>query len=562
VSRDAREAALALEAGDPKRVISGSGERSEATVAFLFPGQGAQHVGMAAGLYRSEPVFAAELDACAAAFEPHLGLDIRSVVFAPPDDREAAERRLAETAFTQPALFAVEYALARLWMAWGVMPAAMIGHSLGEYVAACVADTLGRDDAAAVVAARARLMQEQPRGRMLAVRLRAADLERHLGPDTCVSVLNAPELTVASGSEEAIAALESKLGAEGVSCRKLATSHAFHSPMMEGALAPFRKVLESVRLAPPRAPWISCLTGDWITPEQAVDPGYWVQQLRQPVRFSDGVSVLARDPERVLLEVGPGRTLSALVLQHRERPASQAVVSSLGTDTDPGRDVTSVLDALGRLWIAGVKPDWRAVHGGESRRRVPLPTYPFERKRHWIDPPSVEAAARGLEPGRSVSASQEEAATADSPAPVAGPGSETEGVGVEGRVRSLLSAASGIPAAEIDASLSFLEQGFDSLLLAQVSIALEKAFGVTIAFRQLMEELSTAAALVRHLETRANAQAAEAAKPGPTAAAAAGAASPAPPVPGARLGRDAAGNEAWFVPDPARPGKYLQVTKR
>jgi acyl transferase domain-containing protein/acyl carrier protein len=567
VCRDTSEAAEALLEGGLKRALHGVQPRSDATVAFVFPGQGAQHVGMARGLYLSEATFRAELDACAEALLPHLGVDIRSLIFAAPAARDGAERRLAEASISQPALFAVEYALACLWMAWGITPAAMIGHSLGEYVAACLAGVLSRDAAASVVAARGRLVQEQPRGAMLAVLMSAVDLEPRLSPGVTIAGLDAPELTVVSGPEDAVRALESKLGEDGVGCRVLATSHAFHSALMDGALAQFRDVLGQVRLEPPRRPWISCLTGDWVSPTQAVDPEYWVQQMRQPVRFSDGVRRLARTPSQVLLEVGPGRTLSGLVGQHRNRPAEQGVIASLGAD--PEQDVSSLLEALGRLWIAGVKPDWSAVHGGERRRRVPLPTYPFERKRFWVDAsplPEQDATltrVSGVETAPAAWGDVDRRLGPGKPGP-APTDSAHESLVME-RLRVILSAASGIPRAEIDAARSFVELGFDSLLLTQVSGALEKDFGAAITLRQLLEEFPTLDALTTHIEVSLDRHSA----PGvfPTPATAGGIAvgshdAVAPPVPGARLGRDAGGDDAWFVPDPDRPGKYLQVSEK
>lgn len=561
VASDPIGAANALETRDPKRVLTGLSQQSDATVAFLFPGQGAQHVGMTAGLYRNEPVFRLELDACADAFVPHLGLDIRSLMFAAPAEQEESERRLAETSITQPALFAVEYALARLWMAWGVAPAAMIGHSLGEYVAACLAGVLSRDAAVALVAARGRLMQQQPRGTMMAVRMPLADLEPQLEPNMAIAGLNAPELTVVSGPDAAVRVLETRLVARGIVCKVLATSHAFHSPMMDGALAPFREALGRVTLAPPSLPWVSCLTGDWITPEQAVDPDYWVQQLRRPVRFSDGVRLLAKNPGQILLEVGPGHTLSGLVRQDRARPAGQPVFTSLGPDSD--RDVRSLLEAAGRLWICGMRLDWSALHGHERRRRIPLPTYPFERRRHWVDPAPLEGPADVQQASPAAAPfvrQQDETGVAPAGSAPAAPATESD---VGRRLRALLSNASGIPAADIDTSCSFLELGFDSLLLTQVSFALEKNFHVDVPFRELLEDLPTPSALAAHIEACLGSGPAT----GPPqtdsesdARAAGGLAARVPPIPGARLGRDAAGNEAWFVPDPDRPGKYLQVT--
>jgi acyl transferase domain-containing protein len=549
VCGNAADAAETLDGKDPTRLLAGQRDRSDPKVAFLFPGQGAQYVGMAAELHVSEPEFASEFDACATVLEPLLGLDIRALVFA-ASNRDEAEQRLAETAITQPVLFAVELALARLWMSWGVEPVAMIGHSLGEYVAACLAGVLSRDQAAAVVATRGRLMQAQPRGAMMAVRLSAAELEPWLTPEIVVATFNAPALHVVAGPEPAVRELEGRLSQREIGCRLLATSHAFHSPMMDGALAPFRQALAAVGLQRPCRPWISCVTGDWVTPDQATDPEYWVQQLRQPVRFSAGVQRLSRDPTLSLVEVGPGHTLATLVRHHRDRPAQQLVVTSLGRE--PGGDVRLMLEALGRLWIAGVTPDWPALHHKERRRRVPLPTYSFERNRHWIDPTPHASA-----PGTDVSA---EAAPDQRPSDVTA--AHDPAAKVQERLRGLLADASGHAPEAIDASQSFLELGFDSLLLTQVSAAVQKTFGVRLSLRELLERYATLEALARHVHTTLDRDAASPPAPAQRAvvrAENAGADSRVPPVPGARLGRDAQGNPGWFVPDPNRPGKYLQV---
>jgi amino acid adenylation domain-containing protein len=503
VSRNATEAAAALETEAP-HVHSGTRGHSDgdADLVFLFPGQGAQRVGMTSSLYRSEPVFRVELDECAEVLQPHLDLDIRTILYSPESRREEAEHRLAETGITQPVLFAVEYALARLWMSWGLTPAAMIGHSLGEYVAACVAGAMSRDTAARLVATRSRLMQAQPRGMMLSVRLPAEELAPQLGPEVELAGLNAPELTVVAGPESAVRSLEARLVERDVSCRPVATSHAAHSAAMDGMLEPFRDVLASVPLKRPSLPWVSGLTGDWITPEQAIDPDYWVQQLRQPVRFSEGVRRLALQPNRALLEVGPGHILSTLACQHRDRPAGQAVVTSLGEE--PEREVASILEAVGRLWIAGLAPDWDRIRGDEPRRRVPLPTYPFERRRCWVDPAPIPESWETSSPAMPTISSQDsdEAASIRETADVA-PEAESE---VRASVRRLLSGASGIPVAEIDDRRSFLEMGFDSLLLGQVASKIERHFDVSIAFRQLIEDWPTPDALSSHLEARPGAE--------------------------------------------------------
>jgi acyl transferase domain-containing protein/SAM-dependent methyltransferase len=345
------------------------GERS---VAFLFPGQGAQQAGMAGNLYRREPAFRREIDACS----EYLDFDLRRLVDPPPGSEEEAAERLAGTAVAQPALFAVEYALARLWISWGVRPAAMLGHSLGELTAACLAGVLPLPEALALVALRGRLMQSLPPGSMLAVSLPEAELASFLEGEIELAAVNAPGRTVATGPPGAVADLAARLAALGVESRALPVRHAFHSRAVEPILGPWVEALGRVRLEPPQIPFLSNRTGTWITPAQATDPAYWGEHLRHTVRFSAGLAELLADPNRVLLEVGPGHTLAALA-RRQAGPEERVVLSSLAAPLD-------VLGALGEIWTAGVEIDWAAFRPGRGRR-VPLPTYPFERQRYWIE---------------------------------------------------------------------------------------------------------------------------------------------------------------------------------
>jgi amino acid adenylation domain-containing protein len=394
VCADLPEARRAFAELDPGLVRGRFEERAGRPVAFLFPGQGAQHPAMGAALYRGEETFRATFDRAAEILSPHLGLDLRAALLG---SAESAAAHLAGTAVVQAALFTVEYALARLWMSWGIAPAAMLGHSIGEYVAACLAGVLTLEEALALVAARGRLMQELPPGAMLSVALPEAELLPLLGEELALAAVNAPRLTVAAGPEAAVAALEARLAAAGVEARRLRTSHAFHSPMMEPALAAFAREVGRVRLEPPRIPYLSNLTGTWITPAEATDPAYWVRHLRRTVRFSAAVEELLRDPSRVLLEVGPGRTLASFVRRHPPPAAAgepvvvQSVVVQSLAQPDGPPEQAFLLGALGRLWLAGVEVDWAGFHRGERRLRVPLPTHPFERQRFWLDPPRQEA---------------------------------------------------------------------------------------------------------------------------------------------------------------------------
>ncbi|HEX3554403.1 MAG TPA: beta-ketoacyl synthase N-terminal-like domain-containing protein [Thermoanaerobaculia bacterium] len=398
VCRDRAEAVAALRGTQGTR---GSFDGSERPVAFLFPGLGDQTAGMGRELYDSEPVFAAEVDRCAEILAPHLGVDLREVLFAesgprsPSDLRtllrrnaaplDEAGQRLARTEHAQPAVFIVEYALARLLMSWGVQPQAMIGYSLGEYVAATLAGVLSLEDALALVAQRAKLIQKLPAGAMLAVPLPEAEVQPLLGDELSLAATNGPHFCVVGGPEAAVAELESLLSGRGVTCLRLTTTHAFHSRMMEPAMAPLTAIARSLRAATPAIPYVSNVTGTWITAEDLADPGYWARHMTQPVRFAEGLAELLREPDRALLEVGPGATLSTLARQlGTVAPVAVTTLGRLGE----GEEAARLLDTLGRLWTAGARFDLAGLFAGERRRRVQLPTYPFERQRYWIDPPA------------------------------------------------------------------------------------------------------------------------------------------------------------------------------
>ena len=393
VCTDANQALRMLESQDDRYVFSGLQSGAPPPVVFMFSGQGAQHVHMGRDLYRTEPIFRSELDHCAELLQPHLDLDLRDLLY-PSSDDEAAADTLTHTAFAQPGLFAVEYALSQLWMSWGVRPQAMVGHSIGEYVAACLAGVLSLEDALSLVATRGKLMQQMPSGTMLAVLLPEREL-KSLPQDLSLAAVNGSSLCVVSGPEEAVVRYEGGLKKRNIGCRRLHTSHAFHSPMMEPMLEPFRAELDRVTLLPPQIPFLSNTSGTWITPGQATDPEYWVWHLRHTVRFSDNLRELSRTEGNVLLEIGPGQTLSTLARQFQEDGLSeQVVLASLPHPREEPSATPTWLSSLGRLWLAGVEVDWSGIHAGERRLRIPMPTYPFQRQRYWIEPPREKPSAR------------------------------------------------------------------------------------------------------------------------------------------------------------------------
>ncbi len=395
VCHDLADAAAALGDPEPTRILTGPAPARRRSVAFLFPGQGAQYPGMANGLYREEAVFRQAVDECFAILQG-LGLDLRSIVEPTTDAERQSERQserdaerdaeLRQTGRAQPAIFVVAYGMARLWMSWGVRPAVMVGHSVGEYVAACLSGVLSLADALGLVVERGRLMQSLPPGSMLAVSLPESELRPLLTGSLALAAVNGPGLSVAAGEPADVERLEGLLAARGVTGRRLHTSHAFHSSMMDPILPAFRKRLSQVAWSAPEIPFFSNLTGREATAAEVMDPEYWVRHLRHTVRFGESLGRLLGDTDLVFVEVGPGRTLSSLVRQQPGPAEGRVVVSSLRHPQDRVGDLEFLLTSLGRLWMAGVTVDWHAFYDGQERRRVELPTYPFERQRFWIEP--------------------------------------------------------------------------------------------------------------------------------------------------------------------------------
>ena len=395
VCRTVVEAVGALRGQFPERVLSGVVDPGHRSVVFMFPGQASEHVNMARDLYREEAEFRETVDRCSELLKPRLGVDLREVIYPPAGQEAAAAEELERSSVAQPAMFVFSYALAKLWMAWGIRPDTVIGYSTGELAAACVAGVFSLEDALAVIAERGLLVESVPAGVMLAVALPERELAPHLAAEgLSLAVVGGPNHCVASGLPEAVAALEETLKGARVACRRLQSSRAFHSEMLDPILPAFAQVMARAKLSPPGIPFVSTLMGAQADSE-LVAPAYWVRQLREPVRFAQAIGPLLKDPGTVLLEVGPGRVLADLVRRLSPRNARPVVFSSCRHPEAPSSDAEVLLDTLGKLWLVGVQADWRAFYARERRRRVPLPSYPFERQRYWVEPQAPVAGLMG-----------------------------------------------------------------------------------------------------------------------------------------------------------------------
>jgi acyl transferase domain-containing protein/thioesterase domain-containing protein len=351
-------------------------------VVFMFSGQGSQYVNMGRQLYEIEPVFRETLEMCAQHLKRKFDINLIEALYPPEHEKESAAEILNQTWLTQPALFSVEYALAHWWMSLGVKPSAMVGHSIGEYVAACLAGVFSFEDALEIVALRGRLIYDLPGGSMLAVPLAADEIP--LDQALSLAAINSPRMCVVSGPTSATSSLDQNLKQKGIACRLLKTSHAFHSAMMEPILSDFEARLRDIVLRPPLIPYLSNVSGKWITPEEATNPAYWARHIRQTVRFSDDLAEVFRKPNQILIEVGPGNVLTSLANQQRDKSAQ--AFQSLPHPHESVSDLHCALKTLGQLWVAGVDIVWSKMRTIGSAQCVSLPTYPFEHKKFWIDP--------------------------------------------------------------------------------------------------------------------------------------------------------------------------------
>lgn len=386
ICRDVADAIQSLESLDFKRVLSSIQEISDRPVVFMFPGGGAQYVNMGKDLYGSEPVFREEIDRCCVILKDQLGYDMRELLFVSEEKRAAASERLERTSVALPALFAIEYAMAKLLISWGIRPEAMIGHSLGEYVAACLAGVFSLADALAIVVLRGQLFETLPRGAMLSVFLPESEVLPLIGERLSIAAINSPSQCVISGPAEAIDEVVESLSARGGDFRRIHIVVAAHSEMVTPIQDQFRKLIEQFELRAPTIPFISNVTGTWVTREEATDPAYWAKHLRQPVRFADGLQELMKEANRILLEVGPGQGLSTLAKLQNDPLRDRVVLSTIRHPYERQSDEAFLLTTLGKMWLSGAEVHWPGLYANERRRRIPLPAYPFERQRYWISP--------------------------------------------------------------------------------------------------------------------------------------------------------------------------------
>ncbi|MEX0279108.1 MAG: SDR family NAD(P)-dependent oxidoreductase, partial [Ruegeria sp.] len=381
-------AADLLQGNDPRRVFTHSVLSGEPDHVFMFPGGGAQYAGMARDLYETEPVFADWMDKGLDILQPKLDYDIRAVWLPEPDQMAKAQAQLTTPSVQLPLIMITEYALAQLWMAWGVKPAALVGHSMGENTAACVAGVMSFEDCIGLVHLRGKLFDTVPAGGMLSVPLPAEELRPLLGDELDLGAVNAPGLTVATGPQAALDDLQERLARQDVECQRIPIDIAAHSRMLEPILKDFGDYLRSITLSPPQIPFPSNRSGTWITEAEAMDPDYWVGHLRGTVLFADCIGTLSENPERIFIEVGPGKALASLTGQHDKVDANQ-VIGSLRHPDDTVADDAYFMAMLGRIWALGGHFDWDQIWGEAKRNRVPLPTYAFQRSSYFIEPGSA-----------------------------------------------------------------------------------------------------------------------------------------------------------------------------
>lgn len=522
VAQSKSEAGEILRDKKPLRFIKRKASTTNRDIVFMFPGQGSQYVRMGQNLYQHSSVFRESLDHCCELLLPLLGRDLRDVLFPESQDVTASEEILRNTRFTQPALFALGYSLAKVWMAWGVKPTALMGHSIGEFAAACVAGVFSLEDGLKMIAERGRAMEALPGGSMMSVRLPGADVEPMLWGEMAIGSYNGPKLCVVAGPNDQVAQLQKQLDDQGVVCKHLHTSHAFHSPMMNEIVDPFEEFVSQFQLSRPEIPILSTVTADWMTDEQATDARYWADHLRMPVRFSEAVTRMwckeQGDPTRILIELGPRKTLATLSKQHAEDPKNQISIPALSDNAEANAEWQQMLWAVAQVWLAGAEIQWGALTGNGNEKpgqTISLPTYAFQRKRFFIEPPAANIAeqkevcentqfdSNSSSNSTSQTPTQEVSSLAADPKQSKSLSERKNMSRIPNLVQVIVDVfedTSGCDLTEYDGDTTFFEMGLDSLVLTQTATALKKETEFDVTFRQMLESTPTVNSLAEFLD--------------------------------------------------------------
>ncbi|AYL95861.1 polyketide synthase [Mucilaginibacter celer] len=457
-----------------------------AEVVFMFPGQGSQYADMGHDLYQPEPVFADAVNECVSLLQNTVHAGLLDIIFPNTADAQSAEK-IKNTFYTQPALFILEYAMAKLWMSKGIQPSVLMGHSIGEFVAAHLAGVFSLKDALLLISERARLVSSAAPGQMLSVRVAEGKLKEILPATLSIAAVNSRKLCVVAGPENEITAFTNLLTEKGIPARLLLTSHAFHSLMMDDVVEPFKAVVQSVKLNPPLKPVVSTVTGTWLSEAEATDPDYWAQHLRKTVRFAAALDTVLANEGRLLLESGPGNILATLARQHTAGKTIPVISGFEKSETLS--EYHSLLKALGQLWLNGIEADWKATYLGQNRKRIDIPTYAFDHKRCWLEP----AVTINMVPETLTQQQTETTTTQIIPM--------RKDILID-KLKEVFEDAAGIEIDMAATGLSFIEIGFDSLSLTQIATNLKKIFSVPITFRKLFEEYNSLELLAAYLDTQ------------------------------------------------------------
>lgn len=449
-------------------------------IGFLFPGQGSQFLQMGKTLYENEKVYREAIDTCAKLLMDDLKLDIREIIF-PENNSEEAEALLKNTRLTQPALFVTEYALSQLWISWGIKPTLLCGHSIGEFVAAHLSGIFSLEDALHLIATRGRLIGSLPSGSMLSVRLSENELKELLPDSLSIAAINSKNLCVVAGTHKDIEDFAKTMEAKDIPHRLLITSHAFHSSMMDPILADFEEEVGKIKFNTPNIPIVSAATGTWLKESEVTSTSYWVNHLRNTVRFADAIDTILELENPILLEVGPGKALSTLARQ--QSGGSLSIFPSLVFPEEQNNEYATLLESLGEIWLKGIDPEWKAFYNDRERKLISLPSYVFDRKPCWIEPINFEQynTLEYLEPVADTNTETQQTNTNQS----------SIGNGILFKITEIITNITGVTYESESFSKHFLELGLDSLTLTQVSLVLKKEFELPITFRLLNEKLVT-----------------------------------------------------------------------